>query len=262
MNSDCELDSVLVVIPARDEEATIGRVIQELQTIGLTQIRVVDNGSRDRTAAIARALGADVCWEPHPGYGRACWRGLEKCPTSIEWILFCDGDGSDDLAQISQFLDARDEFDFILGNRCATQAGRDAMTPVQRFGNALATRLIDWGWGYTYRDLGPLRLIRRSALEPINMRDRGFGWTVEMQVRAIECHLRILEIPVRYRRRQGGDSKISGTVLGSVRAGTIILSTLGYLFARRLIQPRLIGKPSTQQSLSKGSNKSSNQSPK
>ena len=104
------------------------------------------------------------------------------------------------------------------------------MTRVQHFGNGLAGWLIDLGWGHKYHDLGPLRLIRRSSLEQIAMRDRGFGWTVEMQVRAIEEDLRIVEIPVNYRRRQGGQSKISGTISGSVRAGIIILSTLGKLF--------------------------------
>jgi glycosyltransferase involved in cell wall biosynthesis len=230
------LDSILVIIPVLNEEATIASVIQSLQVIGLTKIRVVNNGSHDRSAEIARAAGAAVLSEPVPGYGRACWQGLQQMPECIQWILFCDGDGSDDVSAVHQFLALHDRCDLILGNRTATTIGRAAMTPVQRFGNWLATTLIWLGWGYHYCDLGPLRLIRRSALETIKMQDRGFGWTVEMQVRAIECGLRICEHPVNYHLRQGGSSKISGTIRGSVKAGTIILSTLGYLYGKRLIK--------------------------
>lgn len=238
------LNSILVIIPVLNEAATIGKVIQSLQSIGLQQIRVVDNGSRDRSAAIAFKAGAEVLHEPIPGYGRACWLGLQEIPDFIQWILFCDGDGSDDLSALHHFLalcdspleQQSDHYDLILGNRMATATGRAAMTPVQRFGNGLATTLIWIGWGYRYRDLGPLRLIRRSALDQINMQDRGFGWTVEMQVRAIECGLSICELPVHYQCRQGGKSKISGTIRGSIRAGVVILSTLGYLYGRRLMK--------------------------
>lgn len=235
MNSS-NLDSILVIIPVLNEEATIGMVVQSLQSIGLRQIRVVDNGSRDRSAEIAFKAGADVLHEPIPGYGRACWRGLQEIPDPVQWILFCDGDGSDDVRALDNFLALRDRYDLMLGNRTATVAGRTVMTLVQRFGNGLATTLIWMGWGYRYRDLGPLRLIRRSALDQIQMQDRGFGWTVEMQVRAIECRLRICELPVNYYCRQGGRSKISGTIRGSIRAGVVILNTLGRLYGRRLIR--------------------------
>jgi glycosyltransferase involved in cell wall biosynthesis len=194
---------------------------------------VVDNGSRDQSAEIATMIGATVFHEPIAGYGRACWRGLQNLPDAVEWILFCDGDGSDDLGKLDQFWALSHDFDLILGNRRATAAGRAAMTPVQRFGNGLATLLIHLGWGYSYHDLGPLRLIRRSALARLQMQDRGFGWTVEMQVHAVECGLRICEIPVDYYPRQGGRSKISGTIRGSIQAGLVILSTLGRLYSRR-----------------------------
>ncbi|MBE7383349.1 MAG: glycosyltransferase family 2 protein [Leptolyngbya sp. SIO1E4] len=226
------LDDILVIIPALNEAATIGRVIQTLQTVGLSRIRVVDNGSRDRTPEIAADAGADVIYEPIKGYGQACWRGLQGVDSDIEWILFCDADGSDDLSQLPELLAQRADFDFILGNRRGTAAGRGNLTPVQNFGNGLASTLIYWGWGYRYHDLGPLRLIRRRAIEQIQMRDRGFGWTVEMQARAVECELQICELPVNYRPRQGGQSKISGTLSGSVKAGTIILITLAVLYAR------------------------------
>ncbi|MDX2211763.1 MAG: glycosyltransferase family 2 protein [Oculatellaceae cyanobacterium bins.114] len=235
MNSSC-LDSILVIIPVLNEEATLEKVIQTLQSYGLMQIWVVDNGSRDRSAEIAVRAGATVLSEPVSGYGRACWCGLQQVPVSTQWILFCDGDGSDDLSVLPQWLTLRDRFDLILGDRTATAAGRSAMTPVQRFGNGLATTLIQWGWGYRYHDLGPLRLIRHAALDRIQMQDRGFGWTVEMQVRAIECGLRICELAVHYRCRQGGRSKISGTLRGSMQAGVIILGTLGRLYSQRLVR--------------------------
>ena len=232
-----------MIIPVLNEEATITQVIQSLQSIGLYHIRVVDNGSRDRSSEVSLKAGAEVLHEPILGYGRACWRGLQAMPDFIQWILFCDGDGSDDLSALNHFLSLCDSpserqrqgCDLILGNRTATAAGRAAMTPVQRFGNGLATTLIWMGWGYRYRDLGPLRLIRRSALDQIQMQDRGFGWTVEMQVRAIECGLRICELPVHYHCRQGGRSKISGTIRGSIRAGIVILTTLGRLYRQRLL---------------------------
>ncbi|MDY6940753.1 MAG: glycosyltransferase family 2 protein [Cyanobacteriota bacterium] len=231
------LAQILVLIPVLNEESTIEATIRNLQKLGLTQIRIVDNGSTDRSAPIARAAGAQVVCEPISGYGRACWRGLQNLDPQIEWILFCDGDGSDELDELDRFFAATETADLILGDRRATQTGRAAMTPVQNFGNALATTLIGLGWGHWYRDLGPLRLIRRTALERIQMQDRGFGWTVEMQTRALECGLQVREIPVGYRRRQGGRSKISGTLRGSIQAGTIILSTLGKLYLRRLFSP-------------------------
>ena len=228
------LTNTLAIIPVLNEAVTITTVIQALQGQGLTQIRIVDNGSTDDSMARAKAAGAEVLQEPIPGYGRACWRGLQSLPAQVEWIFFCDGDGSDDLGQLPQFLAQRQEYDLILGDRGASAAGRAALTPMQSLGNRLSTWLIRLGWGYRYRDLGPMRLIRRAALDQIQMQDRGFGWTVEMQVRAVECGLRICELPVGYRDRQGGTSKISGSLSGSIKAGTVILRTLGQLYWRRL----------------------------
>lgn len=223
-------NNVLVIIPVRNEEATIAAVIQNLHSFGLNQIRVVDNGSSDHSSIVAKEAGAEVLYEPVPGYGQACWTGLQDIPAEIEWILFCDGDGSDDLGCLPEFFSLRSEYDLILGDRRATSAGKTVMTPVQHFGNGLAGWLINLGWGHKYHDLGPLRLISKSALNIIAMKDRGFGWTVEMQVRAIEENLRICEIPVSYLPRQGGKSKISGTISGSFKAGTIILTTLARLY--------------------------------
>ena len=223
-------DSILVIIPILNEAETIANVVKNLQQYGLKRIRVVDNGSSDRSAIKAQQAGAEVIFEPVAGYGQACWRGLQNLPHDIDWILFCDGDGSDDLSYLPEFFKLCDRYELILGDRRATTRGKSVLTPVQNFGNSLASCLINLGWGYRYRDLGPLRLIKRSALEEIEMQDRGFGWTVEMQVRAIECGLNICEVPVNYRPRQGGVSKISGTISGSFKAGTIILTTLGKLY--------------------------------
>ncbi|MEB3358731.1 MAG: glycosyltransferase family 2 protein [Synechococcales bacterium] len=224
---------ILVLIPVRNEAGAIATVIRSLRSYGLSRIRVIDNGSTDRSAQIAKESGAEVVWEPLMGYGRACWCGLQNLPPDVDWILFCDGDGSDDLSALPDFLAQMDHADFILGNRRATAAGRAALTPVQNLGNWLASTLIHLGWGYAYHDLGPLRLVRRQALEAMEMGDRGFGWTVEMQVRAVELGLRIVELPVGYRPRLAGQSKISGTLRGSLRAGQVILSTLGRLYWRR-----------------------------
>ena len=223
-----------VIVPALNEEAALPRVLRDLRALGLARILVVDNGSTDRTAEVAREHGADVLAEPLRGYGAACWRGMAALDAAAAWVLFCDADGSDDLSELPRFFSAAAAgADFVLGDRRATAEGRGAMTPQQNFGNALATTLIAFGWRHRYRDLGPLRLIRCAALDRIAMRDRGFGWTVEMQVRAIEEGLCIAEIPVGYRRRQGGRSKISGTLRGSVHAGSVILLTLGRLWFRR-----------------------------
>ena len=229
-DSSSDLHNILVIIPVLNEEETIAGVIKDLQRVGLSNIRVVDNGSCDRSIEVAQAAGAEVLQESVAGYGQACWRGLQVIPTEIDWVLFGDGDGSDDLSCLPEFLSLRDRYDLILGDRRATAAGKAVMTPVQHFGNGLAGWLIKWGWGYKYHDLGPLRLIRKSALNQIAMQDRGFGWTVEMQVRAVEENLNICEIPVNYRPRQGGKSKISGTIVGSIQAGTVILGTLGKLY--------------------------------
>jgi hypothetical protein len=158
---------------------------------------------------------------------------MQDLPAEIEWLLFCDGDGSDDLRQLPSFFAAAHDRDFVLGRRIPMPERNIALTPAQRFGNALATALIRLGWGFRYNDLGPFRLVRRSALTAMHMEDRSWGWTVEMQVRAIEESLRIIELPVPSLPRAAGKSKVSGSVKGSFRAGWIIIITLAKLFARK-----------------------------
>ncbi|MEM9399188.1 MAG: glycosyltransferase family 2 protein [Verrucomicrobiota bacterium] len=233
MRSLPDKNKILVLIPAWDEEKTIGDVVKSLLERGFTRVRVVDNGSTDRTVQEAEASGAEVVREPRRGYGRACWSGLQDMPCEIEWILFCDGDGSDDLSRLDDFLqETTNGSEMILGNRRAYAKSRKALTPVQLFGNWLAGKLIFLGWGKKFEDLGPLRLIRRKTLEMMRMEDRGFGWTVEMQAKAAELGIPTSELPVQYFSRKGGKSKISGTVKGSFNAGIIILSTLGKLMLK------------------------------
>jgi glycosyltransferase involved in cell wall biosynthesis len=223
-------DSCLVVIPALNEEATVGDVVRSLQREVFSRIRVIDNGSTDATASRARAAGAEVLHEPHCGYGQACRCGLTSIPRGVAWILFCDADGSDDLADLDLMIEAAEDADFVLGNRFATHTGRQAMTRAQRIGNRLVSRLVECGWGYRFTDFGPLRLIRRQALNEIDMRERSFGWNVVMQIRAVEAGLKIREVPVRYRPRQGGKSKISGNLLAAVCAGFGILQAVARLY--------------------------------
>ena len=224
-------DSCLVVIPALNEEQTVAGVVRDLRRRDFNRVRVIDNGSSDKTAEQARAAGAEVLREPRCGYGQACRRGLSSIPRGVAWILFCDADGSDDLNDVDVMIEAAEHgADLVLGNRFTTKAGRQAMTRVQRFGNRLVSKLIEYGWGFRFADFGPLRLIRRQALDDINMRERGFGWNVVMQIRAIEAGLRIAEVPVRYRPRQGGKSKISGNVLAAVCAGFGILQAVARLY--------------------------------
>ncbi len=221
------------IIPALNEEATITAVVQQLLAQGVAGVIVVDNGSTDQTAGRAQSAGARVVLEQVRGYGRACLTGIAALPAECEWVLFCDADGSDDLSELPRLWAEQSQHDLILGNRRATPEGRANLTSVQNFGNWLSGFLLHLGWGQGFADLGPLRLIRREALERIGMQDENFGWTVEMQAQARTHRLRCIEVPVNYRPRQGGVSKISGNLKGSAQAGTIILRTLGQLWLQR-----------------------------
>ncbi len=217
---------ISVVIPALNEEAAIGHVLAEIPA-WVDLVVVADNGSRDRTAAVARKAGAIVVEEPEPGYGAACLAGLEHI-ADADVVVFLDGDYSDypeDMtALVGPIIAGR--YDMVLGSRIMGEREAGALTPQQHFGNWLATSLIRLIWGARYTDLGPFRAISRTALDRLKMADRNYGWTVEMQVKAAELGFRSLEVPVRYRRRIGV-SKVSGTISGSVKAGIKILSVIG-----------------------------------
>lgn len=216
-----------LVIPALNEEKAIGKVIADIPD-WVDAIVVADNGSRDRTSEVARAAGALVVREDEPGYGAACLAGIAALPT-CEIIVFLDGDYSDypeDMNLLVAPLLAGDA-DLVIGSRVLGGAERGSLTPQQRFGNWLATRLIRLIWGSHFTDLGPFRAIRVTALKVLQMADRDYGWTVEMQVKAAKAGLRCAEVPVRYRKRIG-TSKVSGTVRGTLLAGIKILSVIGW----------------------------------
>jgi hypothetical protein len=215
------------VILAYNEEKALPHVLAAVPRDRVSTVLVVDNASTDDTAAAARRGGATVVHEPRPGYGAACLRGIAALPPGAGIVVFLDGDYSDYPEDLPRLLDPiqAGAADLVLSSRILGASGRGALVPQAYWGNRLAVTLIRWIWRYRYTDLGPFRAIRRDALERLDMRDRNFGWTVEMQIRAVEEGLRILEVPMRYRARIG-KSKISGTVSGTIKAGTKILYTI------------------------------------
>jgi len=216
-----------VVIPALDEEETIAAVVAAVRDQPVRHVVVVNNGSRDGTAEQAAEAGAVVLHEPDRGYGAACLRGLTHLEAEPpDAVLFLEADGSDDPEEIPRLLDVLGDHDLALGTRTQGGAEPGALTPVQRAGNAVVTAAIRVLYGKRFTDLGPFRAIRFEALRRLQMRDRDYGFTVEMQVKALRCGLRVAEIPVRRRRRAGGSSKVSGTLRGVVGAGAKILYTV------------------------------------
>lgn len=221
-----ERHSISVIIPALNEEQAIGSVIRSIPH-WIDEIVVVDNGSTDATPKIAAQAGARVVLEPRRGYGQACLAGISAA-TDPDIIVFLDGDDSDDPSQMEALVApiARGEADLVIGSRDPARAEPGSMTFPQRFGNTFACFLIRLLWGANFTDLGPFRAIRAGALRRMDMADRSYGWTVQMQVRAVKSGLRWKETPVRYRRRIGR-SKISGTIRGVFGAGVKILYTVG-----------------------------------
>ena len=217
---------IALIIPARNEADALGQVLAEIPRSVVREIIVVDNGSSDGTADVARAGGARVVSEPQAGYGRACLAGLAALDPTVETIVFMDGDHSDYPEELPKLLEpiAQGRADLVIGSRVQL-AQPGSLTLQQRFGNRLACLLMRWCFGAHYTDLGPFRAIRRRALEQLNMQDQAFGWTVEMQAKAARQRLRVEEVSVHYRPRIGR-SKISGTLSGTMRAGFAILSTI------------------------------------
>jgi glycosyltransferase involved in cell wall biosynthesis len=211
-----------IIIPALNEAGSIGAVIQRIPIDLARQIIVVDNGSTDGTAAVAARAGAQVVFEPRRGYGQACLTGLAQLRDEIDTIAILDADGSDDPQLLPALLS---DHDLIVTARTLGLA-KENLSFQQRFGNWLACFLIHRLWGYRYRDLGPLRVIRREALERLQMRDTTWGWNVEMQIKAVKQGLRIRQVDVPYGHRIAGQSKISGTIAGTVKAGWKILTTI------------------------------------
>jgi len=227
---------IALIIPARNEELSLPGVLRNVPS-GISRVVVVDNGSTDATAQVAVEYGARVVVEPVAGYGRACLAGLASLrnnPPDI--VAFVDADGSDELSRLPDLIApvAVGEADLVLGRRVPDE--RKALSFQQRFGHILATGLIRLFWKHRFRDLGPMRVIRWTELERLAMSDRAFGWTVEMQVRALRHGLRIREIDVPYHLRTAGKSKISRTIQGTVKAGSTILWVIGKEVAQGLLQ--------------------------
>jgi rSAM/selenodomain-associated transferase 1 len=227
------------ILPARDEEATVGGVVRALRghpafrawpaadSLPAARIVVVDNGSDDATARVAAEAGAEVVCEPQPGYGAACLAGV-LAAADCKVILLMDADGSDDLDGAALVARAvlTGEADLAMGSRTRGTVERGALAPQQRFGNALAATLLRYVYGLRVSDLGPTRAIRRAHLLRLEMRELGYGWSAEMLAKAARAGLRVREIPVDYHRRAGGRSKVAGTLRGTLRAGVHILRTL------------------------------------
>ncbi len=215
-----------IVIPALDEARSVGRVVRSIPRPPARAILVVDNGSTDATAAEARRAGAWVVHEPERGYGAACLAGIRALPSDTDVVVFLDADGSDDPMQLSLLLEpiTAGTADLVVGSR-VRHAEAGALTPQQVAGNAVAAWWLRVRYGLPATDLGPFRAIRRAALDGLGMSDRGYGWTVEMQIKAARAGLRYREVPVSYRRRVGS-SKISGTLRGALGASLRILTLL------------------------------------
>jgi glycosyltransferase involved in cell wall biosynthesis len=226
------LSNVTVVIPAYNEQQSLPLVLRDLPEV--RQVIVANNGSTDRTAQVAAAAGAVVVTEPRKGYGAACLAGLSELRRLIEQgdpapriVAFVDADYSDHPDQLSELIAPilAGEADFVLGSRLMGQREPGAMPPQSLYGNRLACWLMRVLFGAQYTDLGPFRAITYPDLCRLKMADTNFGWTVEMQIKASKAGLRTLEVPVRYRKRIGV-SKISGTVRGTIQAGSKILYTI------------------------------------
>jgi glycosyltransferase involved in cell wall biosynthesis len=217
---------IAVIIPALNEEESIAHVVAGLPRDQIHGVIVVDNGSTDRTAEVAQDAGAEVVREDRRGYGYACAAGV-AATGAFDVLVFMDGDGSDDAAQMQSLLSplVRDEADLVLGSRVLGPAARGALLPHQRLGNALTTSLVHLLYGRRITDLPPFKAIRRPLLAELGMREMTYGWTVEMIVKCARRGHRIVEVPVSARARIGGQSKVSGTIKGTVLAAYYMLGT-------------------------------------
>ena len=218
-----------VVIPALDEEQGLPEVLREIPADLVRRVVVADNGSRDRTAQVAREAGAIVVTQPERGYGAACLEALAYLATDPpDVVVFLDGDHSDHPAELRTLLEpiTSGRAAFVVGSRARGRAESGSLTPPQRVGNAIACAGLRRFYGVHYTDLGPFRAITWHELGWLGMVDRNFGWTVEMQIKAARAGTPYAEVPVSYRNRIG-TSKVSGTVRGSVNAGIRILWLLG-----------------------------------
>lgn len=226
------MPTIDVIIPAFNESQSIGKVVEDLPKDVVREVIVVNNNSTDRTEKMARAAGATVLKEPRQGYGYACLKGMEYVAQKSkeaqpDIIVFIDGDYSDYPEETRELVKpiTNDNYDLVIGSRALGQREKGAMLPQQVFGNWLATTLVKWFYGINFTDLGPFRAIKYDKLLSLNMADKTYGWTVEMQVKAAKQGLRCKEVPVKYRKRLG-KSKVTGTVKGTILAGYKIIYTI------------------------------------
>jgi glycosyltransferase involved in cell wall biosynthesis len=217
-----------VIIPAFNEEKSIGKVIEEIPGNLIDEVIVVNNNSTDDTASVAEKAGATVLYESFQGYGAACLKGIEYCrDKSFDVIIFMDGDFSDYPEEMELLLNKiiEENYDFVLGSRVMGKREKGALPPQSRIGSIIAGFLMNLFWNYKFTDLGPFRAIKYDKLIELKMNDKWYGWTVEMQIKAAKKKYKTIEIPVSYRKRIG-KSKVTGTVKGTVLAGIIIIGTI------------------------------------
>ncbi len=221
---------IKLIIPAVNEEKSIALVLNAIPKGICTEIIVVDNNSTDDTAAVAKANGATVLFEKTSGYGVTCLKGLSYIRErgGCDIVVFLDGDYSDYPEDLDHILTPIifENVDMVIGSRIKELRKVGSMTPQQVFGNWLAAFLIRIFFRHQFTDLGPFRAIKWSALEELKMEDKNYGWTVEMQVKAVKQKLICMNVPVKYKNRAGGESKVSGTLKGSVLAGIKIIKTI------------------------------------
>lgn len=225
---------VSIIIPALNEAESIGHVLSEMPWGLIAECIVVDNGSTDATAAIAKAAGARVI-NSQRGYGAACLAGSKAAVAESEILAYMDGDGSDIIADLPRLIGPikNGEADFVIGSRLRGTREPGSMLPSQVFAGRLVALLLRFFQGVKYTDMGPFRAIRRSSLMELQMSELTYGWNLEMQIRAAQHKLRIVEIAVDYRKRIGGDSKVSGNFSASIKAGLRILEVLFRVGLRR-----------------------------
>jgi glycosyltransferase involved in cell wall biosynthesis len=233
MNRDRQLISV--IIPALNEEEPIAVVVRAVPREIADEVIVVDNGSTDETARRAAEAGARVVSEPKPGYGRACASGVRAASANSTILVFLDGDGSDCPELMEKLVRPilEDEIDFVIGSRTRGRREPGSMNFQQVFAGRVAGALIKTFYGVSYSDMCPFRAIRKDALSSLRMREETYGWNLEMQVKAAQAGLRILEIPVDHRKRLGGESKVSGNLKGTLLASSRILWTFAHLSLKR-----------------------------
>ena len=225
--------TISVIIPAFNEERSIGKVVTDIPRDLVSHVIVVNNNSTDNTVTVAKEAGAIVLDEMRKGYGWACLKGIEKSKElNTDIVVFLDGDYSDYPEEIIDVVRPilEEDYDMVIGSRVLGEREKGSLTPQQVFGNWLATRLIRIFYGARFSDLGPFRAIKATSLELLKMSDKTYGWTIEMQIKAAKQKMKFREVPVNYRKRIGV-SKVSGTVKGTILAGIkIIFAVFKYRF--------------------------------